>query len=173
MVAPGERAHRPRGSAVDEEHSSKLKAYGRKGSRLSTIAFEVRGLPIPQGSTRAWVVNGKPIITSTAKGLGSWRRLVADVAQQFAPPDLWNGPIRLELTFGLPKPKSAPKTRRVWPDKRPDLDKLVRAVLDALTHIVFSDDAQIVELHATKEYGPPGVWIEIHRVLEDSGARPG
>jgi len=42
----------------------------------NTISFEVRGLPIAQGSSRAWVVAGKPIITSTAKGLSSWRRLV-------------------------------------------------------------------------------------------------
>ena len=132
----------------------------------NTISFEVRGLPIAQGSSRAWVVAGKPIITSTAKGLSSWRRLVADVAQQYAPEQLWDGPVRIDLDFGVPKPKSAPKTRRVWPDKRPDLDKLTRAVLDALTHIVFQDDSQVVEINATKDYGPPGVAIELHRILE-------
>lgn len=95
-----------------------------------------------------------------------WRRLVADVAQQYAPPELWDGPVRIDLTFGLPKPKSAPKSRRVWPDKRPDLDKLIRSVLDSLTHIVFQDDSQIVEINASKDYGPPGVAIEIRRVLE-------
>ncbi len=101
-----------------------------------------------------------------------WRRLVADVAQRYAPPEIWRGPIRIDLHFGLPKPKSAPKRRRVWPDRRPDLDKLTRAVLDALTHIVFSDDSQIVELSASKDYGPPGVVIEIESVHESELAVP-
>ena len=130
------------------------------------IAFQVHGLPVPQGSTRSWLVNGKPIITSTAKGLSTWRRLVADVAQRFAPDEPWEGPVGVDLHFGLPKPKSAPKKRRVWPDKRPDLDKLTRAVLDALTYVVFADDSQVVEIRATKDYGAPGVAVEIHRIAD-------
>jgi len=111
-------------------------------------------------------VNGKPVITSTAKGLSSWRRLVADVAQRFAPDEPWEGPVGIDLHFGLPKPKSAPKKRRVWPDKRPDLDKLTRAVLDALTYVVYADDSQVVEIRATKDYGAPGVAVEIHRIAD-------
>ncbi len=130
----------------------------------SLISFHVKGLPVPQGSTRAWVLHGKPVITSSAKGLGTWRRLVADVAQNYAPPEPWEGPVGIELHFGLPKPKSAPKRKRVWPDKRPDLDKLTRAVLDALTYVVFADDSQVVEIHASKDYGAPGVVVEIHRI---------
>src|SRR2546430_13263863 len=72
------------------------------------IAFQVHGLPIPQGSTRSWLVNGKPVITSTAKGLSSWRRLVADGAQRFAPaaPCAWPGGIDLHL--GLSQAKIPP-----------------------------------------------------------------
>jgi len=132
----------------------------------SLISFQVHGLPIAQGSSRAFVVNGKPIITTTAKGLSIWRRLIADVAQRFAPPEPWDGPVGIELHFGIPKPKSAPKKRRVWPDKRPDLDKLTRAVLDALTYVVFADDSQVVELSASKDYGAPGVAVEVRRIPE-------
>ncbi len=131
------------------------------------IRFQVHGLPIPQGSTRVWMVNGKPITTSSAKGLGSWRRLVADVAQNYAPKAPWDGPVGIELHFGLPKPKSAPKTRRVWPDKRPDLDKLTRAVLDALTYVVFADDSQVIDIRASKDYGAPGVVVEVRRMVDE------
>lgn len=135
------------------------------------ISFQVHGLPIPQGSTRVWMVKGKPITTSSARGLGPWRRLVADVAQGYAPKEPWEGPVGIQLHFGLPKPKSAPKTRRVWPDKRPDLDKLTRAVLDALTYVVFGDDSQVVDIQASKDYGAPGVVIEVRRILtEETGA---
>ncbi len=130
------------------------------------ISFRVHGLPIPQGSTRVWMVKGRPITTSSAKGLSGWRRLVADVAQNYAPAEPWVGPVGIELHFGLPKPKSAPKRKRVWPDKRPDLDKLTRAVLDALTYVVFADDSQVIEIRASKDYGAPGVVVEVRRILE-------
>ena len=123
----------------------------------AVITFQVHGLPIPQGSARSWVVNGKPVITSAAKGLATWRRLVADVAQRFAPTEPWLGPVGIELHFGIPK-------RRVWPDKRPDLDKLCRAVFDALTYVVYADDSQVVEIAATKDYGPPGVVVEVRKI---------
>ena len=38
---------------------------------------------------------------------------------------------------------------------RPDLSKLIRATEDALTGIIYADDAQIVDIHAKKEYGLP------------------
>ncbi len=133
----------------------------------TVIRFEVRGLPIPQGSTRAWVLHGKPVITSSAKGLTTWRRLVADVAQNHAPREPWEGPVGIELHFGLPKPKSAPKRRRVWPDKRPDLDKLTRAVLDALTYVVWVDDSQVIDIRASKDYGAPGVVVEVRRIVDE------
>ncbi len=137
------------------------------GRTDTLISFQVHGLPVPQGSTRAFVVKGRPIITSSAKGLSTWRRLVADVAQDYAPEEPWHGPVGINLHFGLPKPKSAPKRRRVWPDKRPDLDKLTRAVLDALTYVVFADDSQVIDIRASKDYGPPGVVVEIHRIFEE------
>lgn len=133
------------------------------------VRFQVRGLPVPQGSTRTWIVNGKPVTTSAAKGLSGWRRLVADVAQGCAPPELWEGPVSVLLAFDLPKPKSVPRTKITpasWPAKRPDLDKLCRAVLDAITHVIIADDSQVVSLYATKEYGTPGVTIEVRKMDE-------
>lgn len=37
--------------------------------------------------------------------------------------------------------------------KRPDVDKLGRAVLDALTGIVWRDDCQVIGLQLVKGYG--------------------
>lgn len=162
-MATGQSKERTR---VRGSQDRKLPAVSGGVRTVATIMFQVHGLPAPQGSTRAFVVKGKPIITSTAKGLSAWRRLVADVAQDFAPEQPWQGPVGIDLHFGLPKPKSAPKTRRVWPDKRPDLDKLTRAVLDALTYVVFADDSQVVEIRATKDYGAPGVAVEVHRIMD-------
>src|SRR3990170_3128170 len=165
MVVVRRRTHAPHAAPESRRGSSvPPDAASMSIRRDGVIQFHVRGLPIPHGSARARVVNGKPVITSTAKGLASWRRLVADVAQDFAPTLPWEGPVSIHLDFGIPKPKSAPKTRRVWPAKRPDLDKLTRAVLDALTYVIFTDDSQVVEIHATKDYGAPGVVVQIRRI---------
>jgi Holliday junction resolvase RusA-like endonuclease len=47
--------------------------------------------------------------------------------------------------------------------RRPDLDKLIRSVLDAITGVLIQDDSQIVGLHAVKKYvninGRPGVTV--------------
>lgn len=126
------------------------------------IAFYVHGIPESQGSARAFVRGGKPIITTTNKNLGDWRRLVADASQEHA--QMLGGSISLRLHFYLPRPKSTPK-KVEWPAKRPDLDKLIRAVGDALTGIMWADDSQICVIYALKNYAdeahPPGVDIGI------------
>lgn len=75
----------------------------------------------------------------------------------------FQGPLTVELRFYLPRPKSAPKSRE-WPTTRPDLDKLARSVLDALTHVCWSDDAQIIELYLNKFWSidtPVGVDVDV------------
>jgi crossover junction endodeoxyribonuclease RusA len=69
----------------------------------------------------------------------------------------------VELAFMLVKPASAPKKKQTWPVHRPDLDKLVRAVLDALTGSIIIDDSQVVSLVATKEWetNGPGVMVMV------------
>jgi Holliday junction resolvase RusA-like endonuclease len=70
------------------------------------------------------------------------------------------GPLVLSMKFYLSRPKSLPK-KVVDHVKRPDLDNLCKAVLDALNGLCFKDDSQIVAMRLSKTYGPPGVEIEI------------
>jgi len=131
----------------------------------NTIEFRVLGIPEAQGSARAFIVKGRPIITTTNKNLNDWRRLVAYCAQEaMNGQPMSEGPAAVSLEFNIPKPKSAPKKREVLPHKRPDLDKLVRAALDAMSGIAFQDDAQVVDITATKRYGTPGVHIRIEQL---------
>lgn len=54
------------------------------------------------------------------------------------------------------------ETAPEWHDKRPDADKLARAVLDAITESgTIRDDAQVVSLRVRKRYGQPGVRITL------------
>ncbi len=122
--------------------------------------FQVRGLPQPKGSARAFMIRGRPVITSTTRNLKQWEQLVRYQLQDFAGPP-WEGPVSLSLTFYLPRPKSAPK-RVQHPATRPDLSKLLRSVEDALTGIVYRDDAQIVSLTAVKAFATDFVGVAGH-----------
>ena len=92
-------------------------------------------------------------------------------ARHVAPPSLWEGPVRVEMTFIVSRPqylrkipKRGPPKPRVWPAKKPDLDKYERGVLDAITGVIIVDDGQVIETAATKLYdydAPPGVQVLI------------
>jgi Holliday junction resolvase RusA-like endonuclease len=114
---------------------------------------------LPKGSDR-------PIVTSTSgKGLKDWEHDIRTLAAaERLHSGLFDGPTQVFLHFFLPKPLSAPK-RLTWQTKKPDLDKLIRSVLDGLTPVVLKDDAIVVRIVATKgfadDYQPPGVQIEV------------
>ena len=124
----------------------------RSTARQSFSTF-VRGIPAPQGSkTPGRRGDGTPFLREANPNLKDWRTAVGFVLQsewRGAPMD---GALCVELNFALLRPKSVSEKRRPHPTVMPDLDKLVRAVLDALTGIVIVDDALVVDLHATKEY---------------------
>ena len=124
------------------------------------VSVTVPGLPQPQGSAKAYRRGQRVIVTSDNPRLAAWRDRLAYgiVASRQAAAALHghpvvrhDGPVRMSLVFRLVRPKSAAK--RAWPTTRPDLDKLVRAVGDAMTDAgVWRDDSQLVALEATKVY---------------------
>ena len=116
----------------------------------SGLRIVVYGMPAPQGSKRFVghaKSTGRAILTESSKKVKPWRQDVAaagiDARAGAAPMD---GPLVCRMVFTMPKPKGAPKRRRSWPDKKPDVSKLVRSTEDALvTAGVIADDARIVE----------------------------
>lgn len=138
------------------------------------MTFNVEGVPAPQGSKRIGRAgrgpNARPIlIDDNDAALKPWRALVAARARKaageanVAP---LAGPVAVQLRFVLDRPKDNWGTGRnagtlrpsapVWPAVKPDVDKLARAVLDALTVAkVYGDDGQVVDLHLAKVYAGP------------------
>lgn len=127
----------------------------------AVTAFFVEGTPAPQGSKRH-VGHGRLIESS--KKVKPWREAVAREARKHYPRPK-QGPIRLTIIFAMPRPKAWGKLRRDPMIQRPDLDKLVRAVCDALTGIAWQDDSQVTRIHACKvraeQDAPTGARIEI------------
>jgi Holliday junction resolvase RusA-like endonuclease len=149
------------------------------------IEFTVRGLPAPQGSKRAFrnKHSGRIQQVESSTRVAPWRSDVRDAAEramtdtkagveriyQHPVPPL-GGPVAVELAFRLPRPKGHHGARGlrpsapVWPAVKPDLDKLARAVLDALAGIVIADDALVVDLGVRKRYADgegPGVTVAV------------
>ena len=127
------------------------------------VWFTVYGISQPKGSTRSFVQGGKAITTSANPRLKDWQNLVAMAAQEHRPKDgLLTGAAGLSLEFYFSRPKSVSYKKRPDHTVKPDIDKLIRAVLDALTGIFYADDAQVDELYVTKMYGdPPRVEVEV------------
>lgn len=119
------------------------------------VAFTVLGVAQPQGSAKAYVMgrgrNAHAIVTHDNPNVRGWRQVVAEQAQTVIGDELFLEAVVLTVTFRLPRPESLPKKTRHH-TKLPDLDKLVRAIGDGLTGVVFLDDKQIVDLHARKIY---------------------
>ena len=129
------------------------------------IRFWVPGVPVAQGSKVAGVTKlGKPYLRDVKPGkLRAWRQAVAVAAitEKFGYPGLEGGPVYLFLEFHMPRGKTV---KRDVPCVTPDLDKLQRAVLDALTGVAYKDDGQVVHVTASKVYEGykgPGVVIEV------------
>ena len=127
------------------------------------IAFAVYGIAEPQGSSRAFVRGGRAVVTSDNPDLHTWRQVVAYTAQQHRPATLLRGPVSVGLRFYFHRPKSVSEKARPRPSVKPDLDKLARGILDALTGIIWVDDSQVVEfMHLGKYYdNAPRVEIEV------------
>ena len=81
-------------------------------------------------------------------------------------------PIRMQVEIFFAPPKGTTKKKalemcagRIRPTKRPDIDNVLKAVADALNGLAYVDDAQIVEMTASKRYDAvEGILVEISQV---------
>ena len=142
---------------------------------MRDVTFTVPGAPVPGGSKKVIPRAGLryPLTVASAKHLlglvlviddndrtKQWKKAVrqAAVFSFNGQPPLF-GPLRLDVRFQLPRPKAhfttagvLRESAPVFPTKRPDATKLLRAVEDALTGVVWLDDAQVVEQHVSKAF---------------------
>jgi crossover junction endodeoxyribonuclease RusA len=130
---------------------------------MPDLTFTVYGIAQPAGSkTVGRTKAGGTFVRDSAKRGQPWRRQIAQVAGEAVNgAGLLDGPLELSVIFTVPRPKGHYGVRGLKPSapahptKRPDVTKLLRAIEDACTGIVWRDDAQIVHQHARKRYGEP------------------
>lgn len=132
---------------------------------FQTVTVWVPGIPAPQGSKKAVPryqgrghtrqFTGRVALVESSHAVKPWREDIRGrlLALQRHERRAWpyTGPVSLVLEFVVPRPKATPKRRTPPAIKQPDLDKLTRAVGDAITSAqVWRDDSQVTGLYASK-----------------------
>lgn len=132
---------------------------------MNEWSFTVPGTPVPQGSLKYMgqrkTKDGRsiPILVSDNPALKKWRETVGWAAREAQLDEATAGqPIEVECLFRRPR---AASNRGTYPVMPPDVDKLLRAVLDALKGIAYHDDSQVVSIRGSKEYGPAQAEITV------------
>lgn len=128
---------------------------------MTALNVFVAGKPAPQGSKRGMQhrATGKVILVESSKAVKPWREDVrAALLDEHGQPKVRiEGAVVVKFVFVMPRPVSTPKKRTPPAMRKPDIDKLVRAVLDAITSAgVIEDDARVVGLSAHKRLADIG-----------------
>lgn len=138
------------------------------------IRVNAYGSPVPKGSKKL-ITHGKGgrklpvplLLDDKPHELDTWEKSVAGaalVAIGAHPRPVFGKQVAVGVTvaFRLARP---PSVDRDLPTVKPDIDKLARAALDALTGLLWVDDSQVVRLTVSKDYcargESPGAVIEI------------
>ena len=153
-----------------------------------TITFTVYGTPRPAGSKRGFINKHSGricMVDASGENGRMWRQDVAKAAleamREQAEGQLLDGPLELVLTFHMPRPKShyrsggriLKETSPKWHVHKPDATKLIRAVEDAMTGIVWNDDSQVAVQHVVKCYCEErqlcGCSVVVRQIEEQAG----
>jgi len=125
---------------------------------MPEIEMTIPGAAKPQGSKNGYIRGGGVVLVESVKGLKESRLAASAQIHASAYEDKWvmpnaAAPVSVQMVFIFTRPKSA--LTRIFHTVKPDLDKLTRYMLDALTQAgnVIHDDNQVTEIQCTKIYG--------------------
>jgi len=138
------------------------------GAVVRALEILVPGQPRPQGSHRVLVgPDGRTrLFDSAGRALAEWRSAVAWAARYASRGRPLEGPVAVEATFRLPRPR---RPSGPLPARRPDVDKLLRALLDGLVAgRAIADDSQVVDVCCRKRYaeGSPETLVVVRPLGE-------
>jgi Holliday junction resolvase RusA-like endonuclease len=122
----------------------------------------IEGIPQPQGSKKAFIINQRAILVDATAGNKNWRKTVRDAIEKDPKYRQFKGAVNASFVFNMPKAKSNTKPQMI---QKPDIDKLIRSVMDSLTDsALIEDDCRVVSISAQKIWSTddkPGVFIAV------------
>ncbi len=120
----------------------------------------IPGIPVPKARPKVACTGKHAIIYTPAKTREYEKVVESNAAKQIPAITANNCPIRMKLVFCLKRPKGR---NSGYPSKKPDIDNLIKSVMDGLKGVCYNDDSQVVAVDAVKVYGDNPqveVWIE-------------
>ena len=121
------------------------------------LTFAIHGVPVAKARPRV-LRCGQAYTPAKSAAYERQVQLAATLAMRGHVP--LSGAVQATLRFDLPIPASwsarkraAAITGEIAPTGKPDLDNLLKSVLDGIRTIVIGDDAVIVDVRAAKRYG--------------------
>lgn len=141
-----------------------------------SVTYETYGDPVPQGSTKSFYMKKLGRVVTTHQGeakLMPYRQALTaslidamgdelkDVLYPKEPKVDKKSSYMVEIRFTCTPPQHPACSMK---NTKPDLDKLVRAVLDSITGYGFKDDSRVVKIIAEKEFGSPGTKVTLTRI---------
>jgi Holliday junction resolvase RusA-like endonuclease len=149
--------------------------------------FTIPGTPVAQARSRHRVANlgdGKRFAKQYDPTENKvWKGQVADFAfrAMAGQPPIAKGPLVVEAVFVFMLPPSAPKWQHrqvaagteIPKDTKPDLDNLIKGVVDGMKGIAFRDDGQVYSYgNSRRVFGPRAEVRVAVLALEEARSRP-
>lgn len=139
------------------------------------LFFSIPGAPKGKGRPRMMRTGH----TYTPPGTAAYENLVRlSFARTYPNHTPISGRVMAEISIYYPIPKSWPKKRwelwkagEVFPLVKPDIDNVVKAVLDSLNNIAFTDDSHVTDAAIKKRYSEiPRVDVMLTYWIEEESA---
>lgn len=124
--------------------------------------------PVPKGRPRVAVRDGKVRTYTPERTQEAQDTLIGLIYKHrdkmFAP----YVPVRLSITFYRQRSKWSPKSD-ILPARKPDLVNFLSLAADAMTKLLYDDDAQITDIRAKKRWSKNGQGYISITLEEDNG----
>jgi Holliday junction resolvase RusA-like endonuclease len=118
------------------------------------------GKPVSKARPRFGRSKGGKPVTYTPLRTRMYEQEIKTLAQvAMFGKEMLEGPVRVTITAFF-----AHKTKTGYHTSRPDLDNIVKSILDGLNGVIFEDDAVVAEIVASKKYGEERVEVQIENV---------
>jgi len=126
----------------------------------SSVAFIVPGTPVGKGRPK-FARRGNFVTTYTPEKTASYENLVKVKAEEaMRGKMLFEGAVSVEIALFITPPASWSQKKqrealegRIFPTSKPDIDNVLKGIMDACNEIVFKDDKQAVDVRVVKRYG--------------------
>ena len=123
------------------------------------IDLVIHGKPVGKARPR-FSRRGNKVVTFTPRETQIYEQNIKALAQvAMLGKAMLEGPVKVTITAYF-----SHKKKTGWHISRPDIDNVVKAVLDGLNGVVFADDAVVAQLVASKHYGEEWVEVQIENV---------